>query len=207
MADWPLFECLTTDLDNLSKKPFLFLTDSFGVKSWVLSGDKNAPSNDETEEDLVCLPDEGPLAVAPELSPLGVRNTSVLESEFFREFFPTTINEEIKVKRTSLSQDLRWESYLRPVWSRTYEPGDKVPPSACGMRLGVYLRLEWSRTHISLYHNTCMPALYTRTPLTITLGGSISPIFRPMGRMMGCTHTPSLAGSGAWEPCIYQSAH
>ena len=81
MAIWPLFECLTTDLDNLSKKPFFFLTDSFGVESGVVSGDKNAPSNDETEEDLVCLPDERPLAVAPEPSTLGVRNTSVSESE------------------------------------------------------------------------------------------------------------------------------
>ena len=28
-------------------------------------------SNDEIEEDLVCLPNKGPLAVAPEPSPLG----------------------------------------------------------------------------------------------------------------------------------------
>ena len=62
-------------------KPFFFLTDSFGVESGVLSGDRNAPSNDETEEDLVCLPNKGPLAVVPEPSPLGVRNTSVSESE------------------------------------------------------------------------------------------------------------------------------
>ena len=81
MVDLPLLECVTTDLDNLSKKPFFFLTDSFGIEFGVVSGDKIAPFNDETEEDLVCLPDEGPLAVAPELSPLGVRNTSVFKSE------------------------------------------------------------------------------------------------------------------------------
>ena len=80
MAVWALFECLTTDLDNVSKKPF-FLTDSFGVESGVVSSDKNAPSSDETEVDLVCLPDERSLAVAPELSPLETRNTSVSESE------------------------------------------------------------------------------------------------------------------------------
>ena len=57
------------------------MTDSFSIESGVVSGNKNAPSNDETEEDLVCLPNEGPLAVAPEPSPLGVRNTSVSESE------------------------------------------------------------------------------------------------------------------------------
>ena len=72
---------MPTDLDNLSKKPFFFLTDSFGVESGVVSGDKNAPSSDETEEDLVCLPMKGPLAVTPELSPAGARNTSVSDSE------------------------------------------------------------------------------------------------------------------------------
>ena len=72
---------MSTDLDNLSKNPFFFLTDSFGVESGVVYGDKNVLSNDETEEDLVCFPNEGPLAVAPELFPLGVRNTSVSESE------------------------------------------------------------------------------------------------------------------------------
>ena len=72
---------MSTDLDNLLKKPFFFLTNSFGIESGVVNGDKNAPSNDETEEVLVCLPNEGPLAVAPELSPLGARNTSVSESE------------------------------------------------------------------------------------------------------------------------------
>ena len=77
----PLFKCLTTDLDNLSKKPFFFLTDSFGVGSGVVTSDKNASSSNETEEDLVCLLDEGPLVVAPELSPLEVRNTSVSKSE------------------------------------------------------------------------------------------------------------------------------
>ena len=81
MVVLPLFECLTTDLDNLSKKPFFFLTDSFGIESGVVSGDKNASSSDETEEDLICLPIEGPLAMAQELSPLGVRITSVSESE------------------------------------------------------------------------------------------------------------------------------
>ena len=75
------FGFFTTDLDNLSKKPFFFLTDSFGVESGVLSGDRNAPSNDETEEDRVCLPNKGPLAVVPVPSPLGARNTSVSESE------------------------------------------------------------------------------------------------------------------------------
>ena len=54
MTDRPLFECLTTDLDNPSWKLFFFLIDSFGVESGVVSGDRNAPSNDETEEDLVC---------------------------------------------------------------------------------------------------------------------------------------------------------
>ena len=77
----PLFDCLTTDLDNLSKNPFFFLTVSFGVDSGVVSGDKNAPSSDDTEEDLVCLPNEGPLTVTPEPSPLEVKNTSVSESE------------------------------------------------------------------------------------------------------------------------------
>ena len=57
------------------------MTDSFDVESGVLSGHRDAPSNDETEEDLVCLPDGGPLAVAPEPSPLGVRKTSVSKSE------------------------------------------------------------------------------------------------------------------------------
>ena len=90
VADLPLFECLGTDLDNLPKKPFFFLAESFGIESGVVSGDKNAPSNDETEEDLVCLPDEGPLAVALEPSPLGARNTSVskLESVFSGNSFP-----------------------------------------------------------------------------------------------------------------------
>ena len=139
---------MTTDLDNLSKKPFFFLTDSFGVESGVVSGDKNASSNDETEEDLVCLPDEGPLVVAPEPSLLGVRNTSVFESEsgFLREFFPTTINKEIGVKRTSFSQILRSGIYLRLEWSRTFRPRGRGPPSARGVRFGVYLSLEWRRT-------------------------------------------------------------
>ena len=77
----PLFDCPTTDLDNLSKNPFFFLTVSFGVDSGEVSGDKNAPSSDDTEEDLVCLPVKGPSTVTPEASPLEVKNTSVLESE------------------------------------------------------------------------------------------------------------------------------
>ena len=47
----------------------------------VLSCDKNAPSSDDTEEDLVCLPDGGPSTVTPELSSLEAKNTSVSESE------------------------------------------------------------------------------------------------------------------------------
>ena len=47
----------------------------------VLSGDRNAPSNDETEEDLVCFPSKGPLALAPEPAQLGARKNSVSESE------------------------------------------------------------------------------------------------------------------------------
>ena len=81
MVDLPLFDCLTTDLDNLSKHPFFFLTVSFGVDSGVLSGDKNAPSSDDTEEDLVCLPNGGPSTMTPAPSPLEVKNTSVSESE------------------------------------------------------------------------------------------------------------------------------
>ena len=81
MVDLPLFDCLTTDLDNLSKNPFFFLTVSFGVDSEVLSGDKNASSSNDTEEDLVCLPNGGPLAGTPVPSPLEVKNTSVSESE------------------------------------------------------------------------------------------------------------------------------
>ena len=81
VVDLPLFDCLTTDLDNLSKNPFFFLTVSFGVDSGVLSCDKNAPSSDDTEEDLVCLPNGGPSTVTPEPSPLEVKNTSVSESE------------------------------------------------------------------------------------------------------------------------------
>ena len=113
-----------------------------------MSGDRNAPSNDETEEDLVCLPDEEPLAVAPEPSPLGVRNTSVCESEsvFSGNSFPLLLI-ETGVKRTSFSQILRSGIYLRPKWSRTIRPGDKGPPSAKGTRFGVYLRLEWSRNN------------------------------------------------------------
>ena len=64
-----------------SERNLFFLTDSFGIEVGVVSGDKNALSNDETQEDLVCLPDEGPFAVAPELSPFGARNTSVSKSE------------------------------------------------------------------------------------------------------------------------------
>ena len=74
MLDLPLFDCLTTDLDNLSKNPFFFLTVSFRADSGVVSSDKNAPSSDDTEEDHVCLPDE-------ELSPLEAKYTSVSESE------------------------------------------------------------------------------------------------------------------------------
>ena len=77
----PLFDCPTTDLDNLSKNPFFFLTVSFGVDSGEVSGDKNAPSSNDTEEYLVYLPIEGPLTVTPEPSPLEVKNTSVSESE------------------------------------------------------------------------------------------------------------------------------
>ena len=77
----PLLDCLTTDLDNLSKNPFFFLTVSFGVDSGEVSGDKNALSSDDTEEDLVYLPIEGPSTVTPEPSPLEVKNTSVSESE------------------------------------------------------------------------------------------------------------------------------
>ena len=73
---------MTADLDNPLKRPFFFLTDSFGIESGVVSGDKNAPSSDEREEDLVCSPDEGPLAVAQELPPLEAKNTSLSESEF-----------------------------------------------------------------------------------------------------------------------------
>ena len=57
------------------------MTGSFGVDSGVRSGDKNAPSSDDTEEDCICLPDGGPSAVTPEPSPLEVKNTSVSESE------------------------------------------------------------------------------------------------------------------------------
>ena len=149
MVDRSLFGFFTTNLDNLSKKPFFFLSDSLGVQSGVLSGERNVHSNDETEEDLVCLPNKGPLAVAPEPSPLGVRNLCIrIRVCFLREFFPTTINEETRVKRTSFRQDLRLGSYLRPEWSRTggqsqgTKPGDEGPPSACGMRFGFYLRLE-----------------------------------------------------------------
>ena len=42
---------------------------------------KNAHSNDDTEEDRVCLPDGGPLAVTPDPSQPEVKNTSVSESE------------------------------------------------------------------------------------------------------------------------------
>ena len=77
----PLFDCPTTDLDNLSKNPFFFLTVSFGVDSGEVSGDKNAPSSDDTEKDLVCLSIKGPSTVTPEPSPLEVKNTSVSESE------------------------------------------------------------------------------------------------------------------------------
>ena len=77
----PLFDCLTTDLDNLSKNPFFFLTVSFGVDSGEVSGDKNAPSSNDTEEDLVYLPVKGPSTVTPEAPPLEVKNTSVSESE------------------------------------------------------------------------------------------------------------------------------
>ena len=83
MADLLLFECLTTDLDNLSKKPFFFLIESFGVESGVMSGGKNASTNDETEEDLVCLPDKGPLAVALELSPLETETPLYLNQSLF----------------------------------------------------------------------------------------------------------------------------
>ena len=48
----PLIDCLTTDLDNLSKNPFFFLTVSFSVDSGEVSGDKNAPSSDDTEKTL-----------------------------------------------------------------------------------------------------------------------------------------------------------
>ena len=51
------------------------------MDSGVLSCDKNAPSSDDAEEDLVYLPDGGPLTVTPELSPLEAKNTSVSESE------------------------------------------------------------------------------------------------------------------------------
>ena len=77
----PLLDCPTTDLDNLSKNPFFFLTVSFGVDSGEVSGDKNAPSSDDTEEDLVYLPIAGPSTVTPKPSPLEVKNTSVSESE------------------------------------------------------------------------------------------------------------------------------
>ena len=51
------------------------------MDSGEVSGDKNAPSSNDTEEDLVCLPDEGPSTVTPEPSPLEVKNISVSESE------------------------------------------------------------------------------------------------------------------------------
>ena len=123
-----------------------------------------------------------------------------------REFLPTAINKEIGVKRTSFSQVLRLGSYLRPEWSRTFRPGDKGPPSARGARFGFYLRLKWSRKQIPQYHNTYMPALYERTlSLNYYTWGSISPILGLVVRMVGCTHTPSFAGSGARGPCINQS--
>ena len=37
VVELPLFGCLTTDLDNLSKNPFFFLTDSFGIESGEVS--------------------------------------------------------------------------------------------------------------------------------------------------------------------------
>ena len=40
------------------------------MDSGVLSCDKNAPSSDDAEEDLVSLPDGAPSTVTPELSPL-----------------------------------------------------------------------------------------------------------------------------------------
>ena len=51
------------------------------MDSGVLSGDKNVPSSNDTEEDLVCLPNGGPSTVTLEPSPLEVKNTSVSESE------------------------------------------------------------------------------------------------------------------------------
>ena len=51
------------------------------MDSGVLSGDKNAPSSDDAEEDLVCLPNEGLSTVTLEPSPLEVKNILVSESE------------------------------------------------------------------------------------------------------------------------------
>ena len=51
------------------------------MDSGVLSCDKNAPSSDDIEEDLVCLPNGGPSTVTPVPFPLEVKNTSVSESE------------------------------------------------------------------------------------------------------------------------------
>ena len=134
-----------TDLDNLSKKPFFFLTDSFGVESGVVSGDRNASSSDEMEEYLVCLPIEGPWQWPKNFPTWSEKHLCIpIRVCFLREFFPTTINKEIRVKRTSFSQGLRSGSYLRPEWSRKIRPGGRGPPSARGMRFGIYLRLEWS---------------------------------------------------------------
>ena len=81
VVDLPLFDCLTTDLDNLSKNPFFFLTVSFGVDSGVLGSDKNAPSSDDTEEDHMCFPNGGPSTVTQGPSPPEVKYNSVSESE------------------------------------------------------------------------------------------------------------------------------
>ena len=90
VVDLSLFGCLTTDVDNLSKNPFFFLTVSFGIESGEVSSNKNAPSNDDTEEDRVCLLNGGPSAVTPDPSPPEVKNTSVseLESVFSGNSFP-----------------------------------------------------------------------------------------------------------------------
>ena len=125
---------------------------------------------------------------------------------FLREFLPTTSNKEIRVKRTFFSQDLRLGSYLRPEWSRKIRPRDKGPPSTRGVRLGVYLRLEWSKDNN--HKNTTLICLHFLKGLSLnyyTWGPS--PILRPVVRMLGCTCTPSFVGSGVQGPCIYQSAY
>ena len=125
------------------------------MDSGEVSGDKNAPSSDDTEEDLVCLPVKGPLTVTPEPSPLEVKNTSVSESEsvFSGNSFPLLSMKRLGCRGPPSARIQGWDLTLgrndpgyifkdqgqRTSFSPWYEVG--LLPQA-GMIQGMYLKIR-----------------------------------------------------------------